>query len=181
MFDLRKLNSITKYPSIPTYHTIEGKGNLKPILTEGVNFDGQAVEYTEKVDGENTRTVFVIENGDVDYFIGSREELLYAKGDRILNPLGNIVESLKTIAERVAKMLRFNDGVFVVYQEIFGGKTLNSKQYTNSRSVDVRAFDMFYLPMEKVNELMSMPLEKIASWRDHGGQPYFTIDRRSLS
>ena len=49
--DLRKLNSITKYPSIPTYHKIGEKGVLED---EVVSFGSDKIILTEKVDGTNT-------------------------------------------------------------------------------------------------------------------------------
>ena len=53
-FDLRKLNSATKYPSIPTYHALGERGML---LDEHASFDGQSILATEKVDGTNSRTI----------------------------------------------------------------------------------------------------------------------------
>ena len=77
--DLNKLNSMTKYPSIPTYHTLGDKGTL---LEQTVSFEGKVV-LTEKVDGTNSRIILL---PDVNFVLGSREELLFAKGDLIGNP-----------------------------------------------------------------------------------------------
>lgn len=52
MFDLRnfevqrKLNSLTKYPSIPTFHEISTNGMLDG--SKPVDFKGQMVNVTEK-------------------------------------------------------------------------------------------------------------------------------------
>ena len=95
-YGLEKINSMTKYPSILTYHKIGDKGILQPELTDGTKFD-EEVYVTEKVDGTNTR---IIVSG-CDYIIGSREDLLYAKGDRIINHSMSIVDTVKSIADRV--------------------------------------------------------------------------------
>lgn len=73
--DLGGLNSLTKYPSIPTYHSLDpSNGNL---LDDRVGFTAPVIG-TEKIDGTNAR---IISLPDGSYLLGSREELLYAKGD----------------------------------------------------------------------------------------------------
>ena len=71
--DLDCLNSATKYPSILTYHGLGERGRL---TEEVATFPDMAI-LTEKVDGTNGR--IILPPGD-DYFIGSREELLYDSG-----------------------------------------------------------------------------------------------------
>ena len=53
--DLGKLNSMTKYPSILTYHTLGDKGVLRETVQ--VPFAGRVLG-TEKVDGTNCRLIF---------------------------------------------------------------------------------------------------------------------------
>ena len=72
--NLQRLNSATKYPSILTLHKLGEKGRL----TADLNLVPEAdLVVTEKVDGTNTRIVFM---PDGVYMIGSREHLLHAKG-----------------------------------------------------------------------------------------------------
>jgi hypothetical protein len=173
--DLRKLNSITKYPSILTYHEMGERGRLNETLSEGKLFEDNIYVY-EKVDGENSRIILLNTGYEADYLIGSREELLYAKGDRIGNPYGNIAEFLKPIADELADDF-FNNrnlALTVVYQESYGGKTKASKNYTSSNAQGYRVFDMFSLTHEELNKLMGMDIREIASWRDHGGQPFYS-------
>lgn len=124
--DLKKINSLTKYPSILTYHQLGERGRLNDVLTESRGFaELDDVFVYEKVDGENSRIILLKnDNNEVDYLIGSREELLYAKGDRIGNPYGNIAEFLKPLAEKViADILLEGDwALTVIYQESYGGK-----------------------------------------------------------
>ena len=123
--DLKKLNSATKYPPIPTYHKLGDKGKLQEDSIDFASpkenvvdvFHPQRVIATEKIDGTNGRIVFSKEQG---YFIGSREELLYAKGDLIVNPTLNIVETLKPIADRIlSEICRTQDHhLWVFYFEV---------------------------------------------------------------
>ncbi|WP_139992895.1 RNA ligase family protein [Paenibacillus paridis] len=177
--DLKKINSLTKYPSILTYHKLGEKGRLTEELSEecGYLHEADSIYVYEKVDGENARIIFFQnENKEVDYLIGSREELLYAKGDRIGNPYGNIAEFLKPVAERLLGLIfSQNDwALTVVYQESYGGKTKAAKHYTESKTQGSRVFDIFSLPKEELERLLALPQEKIAEWRDHGNQPFYT-------
>jgi hypothetical protein len=118
---LDHVNSATKYPSIATYHVLKGRGNLTE--SRSCTF-GNACLVTEKVDGANARIVFFASSGD--YLIGSREELLHAKGDRIANPSMRVVEATRPIADRMVDIrsgLRSDsveDVVLVVWGEVYG-------------------------------------------------------------
>ena len=76
--DLALLNSMTKYPSIPTYHTLDPKNGA---LSEPASaFEGDVIG-TEKVDGTNSRIILtpdgrylICESGTV-FFIGVPEGL----------------------------------------------------------------------------------------------------------
>lgn len=175
--DLKKINSLTKYPSILTYHQLGERGRLNDVLTESRGFaELDDVFVYEKVDGENSR-IILLKNDDneVDYLIGSREELLYAKGDRIGNPYGNIAEFLKPLAEKViADILPEGDwALTVIYQESYGGKTKASKNYSDRKTQGYRVFDVFSLNKDKLYRLLELSQEKIAVWRDHGNQPFY--------
>ncbi|BBH18896.1 hypothetical protein Back11_02410 [Paenibacillus baekrokdamisoli] len=175
--DFKKINTITKYPSILTYHQLGERGRLTEALSEDKGFqDSDDVFVYEKVDGENSR-IILFKNlyGEIDYLIGSREELLYAKGDRIGNPYGNIAEFLKPLANKfIENNFTSNDwALTVIYQESYGGKTKASKNYTNNKIQGYRVFDVFDLNQIELNELLALPVEKIAEWRDHGNQPFY--------
>jgi predicted transcriptional regulator len=166
--ELEKLNSMTKYPSILTYHKIDKIENRGRLLDEiQVDFEGQKVILTEKVDGVNGRIILF---PDGFYIIGSREELLYAKGDLIGNPQLGIVDVLKPIAEKLIPRSHLT----IFYFEIFGGKTTkNSKQYTRSGQLSCRLFDIAFFPKSLEEKVIQLPIEQIASWRDNGGQLFY--------
>lgn len=177
--DLRKINSLTKYPSILTYHKLGERGKLTEELNEerGYLNDSDTIYIYEKVDGENARIIFLKNpSGEIDYLIGSREELLYAKGDRIGNPYGNISEFLKPLAEQLTAndFLQGDWALTVVYQESYGGKTKAAKNYTENKTQAYRVFDVFSLTRSELDSLLLLPSEKIAEWREHGNQPFYS-------
>lgn len=163
--DLSKLNSLTKYPSIPTYHTLDPKNG--GLIEETVSFVGDVLG-TEKVDGTNSRILCL---PDGSYLLGSREELLYAKGDLIGNPALGIVEALRPLAERLPPME--TEGIRVYYLEVFGGKvTAASKQYTGEMRVSYRLFDVVQITDYAAR--LEQSSQEIANWRDNGGQAFVT-------
>ncbi|MBF2007443.1 MAG: hypothetical protein IGS49_18760 [Chlorogloeopsis fritschii C42_A2020_084] len=164
--DLNKLNSMTKYPSIPTYHKLGDKGAL---LEETVSFDGEVI-LTEKVDGTNSRIILL---PDGNFVLGSREELLFAKGDLIGNPALGIVDALKGVAYSLPQS---QNGITVAYLELYGGKiTSASKQYTAQQSVGWRLFDVAVLP--DIKTLFEKSVQQLAAWRDNGGQMFLNEEQ----
>jgi hypothetical protein len=167
--DLSKLNSLTKYPSILTYHRMDAANG--GLVEEPTIFRG-TVLATEKIDGTNAR---IILTPDGAYLLGSREELLYAQGDLIGNPALGIVEALKPVAERVLAALAPADQIVVLYGEVFGGKvTAASKQYTAERRVGFRLFDAVRLG--DYAEQLARPAAEISAWREAGGQRFCAED-----
>ena len=161
--DLTKLNSITKYPSIPTYHTLDPKNG--GLLEEAVSFTG-SVLGTEKIDGTNARILCL---PDGNFIIGSREELLYGRGDLIGNPALGIVAALKETAEELVASPQ--EAIRVFYFEVFGGKVSGaSKQYTGTQQVSFRLFDVMVLP--DYEPLLTKSPQEISGWREGAGQPF---------
>lgn len=164
--DLDRLNSLTKYPSIPTYHALDpSNGNL---LEEPTAFDGPVV-LTEKIDGTNARLICL---PDDSYLLGSRGELLWAKDDLIGNPALGIVDALRDTADRIGPQ-HDEDAIVVYFGELYGGKvTQASKQYTGQRSVGFRLFDVARIP--DYADLLSQPPQAISRWREDGGPSFVT-------
>ncbi|MDP9791758.1 hypothetical protein J2S43_000270 [Catenuloplanes nepalensis] len=163
--DLRALNSLTKYPSIPTYHTLDPKNG--GLLDEAVPFTGPVLA-TEKVDGTNAR---IIQIPGGTYLLGSREELLYARGDLIGNPSQGILENLRPLAESLPAV----DGFRVLYLELYGGRIGgHAKQYSARGAVGWRLFDTALLDGHE--HLLTAPPQRISAWREGGGQPWADED-----
>lgn len=179
--NINKLNSITKYPSILTYHNLGPKGSLVNTLVEDKSFGDNDVYITEKIDGTNSRAViFTDNNGSVeDYLIGSREDFIFAMGDRIINPALGIVDNLKPIVDTIAllgeKKLQPNS-MYCLYGETYGGKINNAKQYSTQGNYGLRIFDLFILSKNEVEELLDMIIDHIATWRENDGQPFVSVD-----
>jgi hypothetical protein len=160
---LAALNTATKYPSIPTYHALDPK-NGSLIEEEFTAFTGDVI-LTEKVDGTNGRIILF---PDGDYFIGSREELLYARGDRIGNPALGIVDALEPLADRL-KPRDEHRQILVFFLEVYGHKIGGAaKQYTASGNVDYRLFDIACL----LPDVLEWDRAQISAWRDGGGQRF---------
>jgi hypothetical protein len=165
---LRHINSMTKYPQIETYHKLDTKSGV--LLEEPVSFggDNDLVFCTEKVNGTNGRIILF---PDGDWIIGSREELLYARGDRIPNPALGIVEALMETATRLGEANKHPITV-VFYGEAYGHGIEGGKAYTRTKEqTGFRLFDVVLL--ETFDEMLTWPIEKVASWRQHGGQLFF--------
>lgn len=172
MFDLSKLaelDSATKYPSIETYHELGEKGSLTETLGPFGGFDDDAY-LTEKVDGTNGRIVLT---GD-DYFIGSRDALLHARGDRVLNPNLGIVAALRDLAEFLVEDAVVRTGeIHAVYLEVYGGKIQAAREYTREGQVGFRMFDYGIYDAA----VLGKPREEIALWRERGGQEFMDEGR----
>lgn len=163
---LSKLDSMTKYPSIETYHAIDPTNGMlqEDKVTEFVG----TVVVTEKVDGVNARIVFL---PDGRYILGSRDTLLYGQGDMIENPAHGIVATLKNVAGRLSGHER--DNITVVYGEVYGIGNGPWVNYTNHKEVGgFRVFDA--MKVENWREILGWERDHIASWRDHGGQQFYT-------
>jgi hypothetical protein len=163
---LRRLNSLTKYPSIPTYHVLDHKGKLHEELI--VSFKhAKIVEVTEKVDGANGR-VIVLPSGD--WVIGSREDLLTARGDRVINDAHRIVSTLEVIAPKLP--IGDSDTALSYYLEVYGGNVgSNARNYTTSR--DLTGYRLFDVGVTRdLSHKLTWDAEYVAGWRDRGEQTF---------
>ncbi|GAA2321281.1 hypothetical protein GCM10010149_87860 [Nonomuraea roseoviolacea subsp. roseoviolacea] len=164
-----KLNSLTKYPKIPTYHQRDSKG----LLVDGaLNVEYRStdrVHITEKFDGENTR-ITLLPTGE--YMIGSREEWLTISGDRLYNEKDGLVDAVRPYADSVPQVPLFTSTTVITtfYVEVYGHRATNAwKNYGDGSVPGVRLFDVAQVPIDM---LFDMEIEEIAAWRenaDHDG------------
>lgn len=163
--NLRALNSLTKYPSIPTYHELDPRNG--GLLDNPVTFSGEVIG-TEKVDGTNSRIVMLPDGG---YMLGSRENLLYASGDLIGDPAQGIVDNLRPVADNLNPVHASVNAAVVFYLELYGGKIGGqAKQYSTRGAIGWRLFDVAYI--DRLDERIEWPAERISTWRDSGGQEF---------
>jgi hypothetical protein len=168
--DLAKLNSMTKYPSILTYHCLGDKGILQEEVQ--IPFTGRVIG-TEKVDGTNTRLIFC---PDGSVLVGSREDLLWERHDLIGNPAMGIVEAVKETVHRLAATVCKEGLLTVFFVEVYG-KNIGggAKNYSKQGKVGFRLFDA--IQMDNLEEQLEWPLDRIAQWRDAGGQKFVEASR----
>lgn len=164
MVDLARLNSATKYPSIDTYHTLDPKNGM--LLEQWTHFAGEVI-LTEKVDGTNGRIIVM---PDGDFYIGSREELFHARGDRVWATQLGIVDCLYELAYSGNLPSAGPGYIRTYYLEVYGGGIGQSyKNYTTSKTTTgYRLFDTSLVS----TEILDLDRGRIASWREHGGQQW---------
>lgn len=170
----RKLNTITKYPSILTYHELGNRGTVTEEMTSPIKGNNEVLEATEKVDGTNSRIIIC----GKDYLIGTREDFIYAKGDRIQNDKMNILKECIPRAERLISNYDFDKNeLFCIYGENYGkGINKGFKNYAINEN-NFRVFDMWKMPIEEIKELINTKdLNSLSTWRENGGQPYISTD-----
>lgn len=170
-YGLEKINSITKYPSILTYHQLGSKGGLKDELIEN-GFPADTKLYiTEKVDGTNGRFVYL----NNDYFMGQREMFVYAKNDRITTsdivlPIMRELEDFEIVSK---------DMFTVIYGEVYGYKVQDgSKVYCTEGNTDrkFRLFDIWQMPIEELDKYLSKAdMQQIVYDREHNWQPWLNV------
>jgi len=183
--NIAKLNSMTKYPSIQTFHKMRGGGLA---VDESITSDFPADEdliLSEKLDGCGTRIICLplyledteFEAHPRDCVVGSREELLHAKGDRIINPALGIVETvlakvdLDGLLHEIYDTWEANDKIMVFYFETFGGKTTKgAKNYAGNQTMDIRLFDVGVI--DSWQEVIGKTIDQISGWRENGGQRF---------
>ena len=176
MFDmakLGKLNSMTKYPSIPTYHKMD-RGRLLEER-EVIFDDGEKVYVSEKIDGTNGRAILLRDG--LDYFIGTREEIVYARGDRVINPEMGIAPNLVPILEKLLEPNAPAHGsavLVVLYGEVYGRDIGPGKNYGGQYGF--RLFDIASFDRSTYNDLMMRSRDRISMWRQHGGTPFVNAE-----
>lgn len=173
-FCLDFLNGLTKYPSIPTYHDLGPRG--VPEGSPPRQFGRSELwSVTEKVDGTNAR---VIVTPDGDWFIGSREELLLSRGDRIGDPSQFIVETLRPHLSPLVRPR--TDEIEVVYVEVYGHKIGRAgKQYTSGNERSFRVFDVQRIEVDLAMRLAatySHAPNDVAEWRETGSHWWLPWD-----
>jgi hypothetical protein len=168
---LPKINSATKYPSIPTYHAIGERGLLQP---EFIPIPAGSLA-TEKVHGTNARVVLLPEPWQ-GFLVGSREDLLFYSEDLLHNPAQGIVDGLRPLFPLFGRYASAK-AIRTFYFEVYGHKvTDGAKWYTGTQAVGFRLFDVAI--SEDYESLLPLSPDKIAAWRDGGGQRF--LDEQTL-
>jgi len=140
--------------------------------TVQIHFEGRIIG-TEKVDGTNTRSIF---GPDQSALVGSREDLLWEGRDLIGNPAMGIVDAVKETVHRLVESLCRPGRIAVYFVEVFGRNIgSGAKNYTKTGKVAFRLFDVVLI--ENFDDLFDWPADRIAHWRENGGQRYVDADQ----
>jgi hypothetical protein len=171
-YPLEKLNSITKYPSVPTFHRMGERARLSAEVP--TNFDPtEDWEATEKIDGTNGRIIFT-RYGD---FIGSRDVLLTFTHDVVRHgqphELAIMEELLPVVLRTTPEDVQPSGDVLVVWGEVYGGNVGKAcKNYSADGRRGFRLFDAALFTERHWIDLHRLSLEEISRWRERGGQPF---------
>lgn len=170
---LEKLNSLTQYPSIPTYHAMGDRGRLTDEVQ--VDFSNEPVVLvTEKIDGTNARVVFCEEGHRTRILVGSRTEWLTSIGDLIANPAMGIVDATTAFCVDILMRQRaMPHYLTVVYGEAYGGNIgKHAQRYAPRDRLAFCVFDAWAMMLTDVETMLALERAEIAAWRDAGKQPF---------
>lgn len=174
-----KLNSITEYPSILTYHKLGDKGALLNELYDENRFGkDDMLEVTEKVDGTNMRLIIT----NSDYFIGTRSNIVYAKDDRIINDpsVEVVLKSCEYLINNFIGDKLLDDNVYVIYGEVYGYNVCNgSKVYcsiSDSNHRKFRVFDIRAFPCLRLESLLDKSIQEISWFKSNSKEYWYDYD-----
>ena len=173
-----KIEALTRYPQILSFHKIENNlatnqlnelpDNYQPLPTHPEKLD---IVIQEKIQGTNCRIIIF----DTDFFIGTNDEIIYAKNDRIASSpiVGPIINTLQ-------QFIQMNQGslerMVVLYGQAFGKGLPNANRYTKNNQRAFRVFDGFSIPANDAVALCNnRSVEDIAIWVDNLQQSFFSI------
>jgi hypothetical protein len=148
-----KINTLTKYPSILTFHKL----GENEILTDSLTTDlsNEKLSGSEKIDGTNVR---IISYGN-EYLIGSRLLILQHSEDLYFDPTQGIVEGIHKLVPNIPQFDKFT----VIYGEFFGGKTTSNARHYGKEKNGFRVFDV---AVYDDLSILEKPLNQISKWRE---------------
>jgi hypothetical protein len=172
-YDSRKLNALTRYPVVPTYH-VPGAQNC-PTGRVKVSFAQEPdLIFSEKIAGHSIRIILTSQG----YFVGNKTEILAWNEDIATLPTNPILEGMQENANNFHQMYApKGEGVKVLFGVFFGGSSHpHSRQYTggDSQLNSFRLSDAFNLSPEEFSNLLSQSPEQIGEWRENNQQPFFS-------
>ena len=180
-YGLDKINSLTEYPSILTYHKLGDKGSLLNELYEENRFGkNELLEVTEKIDGTNMRLILTND----DYMVATRSNIVYAKNDRICNE-----KAVKPVLDTCDYLInsfsndKLSDVILVVFGEVYGYNICDgTKVYCsdpNPDSMKFRVFDVRAFPCSEIENILDKDIEEISKFKNYSNKywlDYYELD-----
>jgi recombination protein RecA len=131
LISLKALNSLTKYPSIPTYHQLDPRNG--GLLDNPVEFTGPVIG-TEKIDG------CLVSDTKISMADGSRKRIIHVKpGDEVLG----VDEAGRIVATPVTNV--FNNGPAEEWMKV-KGKRHSAGRGSSFYAVNCTPNHRFWLP-----------------------------------
>ena len=192
-YSFDKLNALTQYPSILDYHKIINNRAVDELSTANYQPvpprpEQMPVVIKELVDGEILRIISI----DNDFFIGTANDIVHARGDRIiLDP--KIVPMYKSLSSFFGSNITNNERLMVLIVVCYGGnlskKPHNEESMINSPSeispiyshneeslIHCSLVEGYTMKIQDVISLCrDNEINKIADWVNTLHQPYWSI------
>ena len=179
VYGIDKINSITEYPSIMTYHKLGDKGSLLNELYSENRFNkNEELEVTEKVDGTNMRLILT----NSDYFVGTRANIVYAKDDRIINEpsVEVVLRDCKYLIDNFMGDRLLDDKVYVIYGEVYGYNICDgNKVYCSVADAahrKFRVFDVRTYPCLKLEEILEKDIQEVSRFKSTNNDYWYDYD-----
>ncbi len=149
--NIGRLNVLTQYPEILTFHTLVDK----KATSNHYNSVGPWT-LTEKINGLNTRLILLPTDDGKQWegvFIGGRDQLFWWSKDVLANHHLGEVNLLKSTALRLLGLPPKDSGVIVFYGEFYGGKhMIGGREYGSLpafRLFDIAAYKDYRVLLTK--------------------------------
>jgi hypothetical protein len=168
---LPQLNSLTKYPKIPTFH-IRGERELTEMIRP-ISTSFGPVHIKEKYNGASSR--IIVWPGEA-ILIGSHGELLACWGDFLYDAELAIAETLLPLVERIANPIMHaipDNLITVLFGEVYGSKATDAWRNYGTGEARFRLFDVAAFSPSRLAE----PIESISAWRENAGEQAWYKER----
>ena len=177
-----KLNALTQYPSILSFHKLNDEGKA---INELASADYQPtpprpekmnVIIQEIIDGEIIR-IIVLDN---DYFIGNKNEIIHAKGDRIVLD-SMIIPVYKSLSNFFQANLSSNERMMILYGVLYGKGIKGHDRYIQNDDSDEELIkcllvDGFTIKIQDVIGLFKdNSVSFIENWVNTLHQPFWAL------
>lgn len=170
-YNFDKLNALTKYPKILSYFDANNQlstANYQPIPPHPEKMN---ITIKELIDGEIIR-IIVLDN---DYFVGDSNEIIHARGDRIIiNPL--VVPMYRSLMGFFNANMSNRERLMVLYGVVFGGQVAGNERYVvNNANAKCLLVDGFTMKVQDVVGIIrDNNLDVITDWVNTLHQPFWT-------
>lgn len=172
-----RLNILTQYPEIQDYYCVPN--NDESTTSDKKDLKNEfSVYITEKIEGTHARiVVFTNEDGYLaDFFIGDKDSLIFAKGDRtavdqhqIIPYCIDVIDAIRNKEFQSQKAAFEPDSMYVFYGQI---PTVNNR--TGSKRLDFRIFDILTAQIDDVLVMLNQSVDspQFIKWKSDNNKNF---------